>query len=43
LAEAGEQIAGLQFFTFGGIGRTADWMRRYGSSENSGDGRQARH
>ncbi|HWE75190.1 MAG TPA: methylenetetrahydrofolate reductase [Stellaceae bacterium] len=29
LAEAGGKIAGLHFFTFGGIARTAVWMRRY--------------
>ena len=43
LAEASEQIAGLHFFTFGGITRTADWMRRYASSENPGDDQHARH
>jgi methylenetetrahydrofolate reductase (NADPH) len=36
LAEAGEQIAGLHFFTFGGIDRTADWMRRYAPAEDLG-------
>lgn len=34
LTEAGHQIAALHFFTFGGIVRTADWMRRYAPSEN---------
>jgi methylenetetrahydrofolate reductase (NADPH) len=29
LAGSGDTIAGLHFFTFGGIARTADWMRRY--------------
>jgi hypothetical protein len=29
LAEAGDKIAGLHFFTFGGITRTAAWMRGY--------------
>jgi methylenetetrahydrofolate reductase (NADPH) len=29
LAEAGDKIAGLHFFTFGGIARTAAWMRNY--------------
>jgi methylenetetrahydrofolate reductase (NADPH) len=29
LAEAGDKIAGLHFFTFGGIARTAAWMRGY--------------
>jgi methylenetetrahydrofolate reductase (NADPH) len=28
LAAASRMIAGLHFFTFGGIARTADWMRR---------------
>lgn len=34
LAEAGDQVAALHFFTFGGIARTADWMRRYSPAEN---------
>jgi methylenetetrahydrofolate reductase (NADPH) len=29
LADYGDKIDGLHFFTFGGIARTADWMRRY--------------
>jgi methylenetetrahydrofolate reductase (NADPH) len=29
LADSGDKIAGLHFFTFGGIACTADWMRRY--------------
>lgn len=35
LADVGEQLAELHFFTFGGIARTADWMRRYAPSENT--------
>ena len=37
LAEAGDTIAALHFFTFGGIARTADWMRRYSPLETLAD------
>jgi methylenetetrahydrofolate reductase (NADH) len=36
LAEAGDTIAALHFFTFGGIARTVDWMHRYSPAESAG-------